>query len=29
VTTVADPIGVHPALVALVLARYDEALAAG
>jgi sirohydrochlorin ferrochelatase len=29
VATVADPIGVHPALVALVLARYDEALAAG
>jgi sirohydrochlorin ferrochelatase len=26
--TVADPIGVHPALVALVLARYDEAVAA-
>jgi sirohydrochlorin ferrochelatase len=26
--TVADPLGVHPALVALVLARYDEALAA-
>jgi sirohydrochlorin ferrochelatase len=25
---VADPIGVHPALVALVLDRYDEALAA-
>jgi sirohydrochlorin ferrochelatase len=25
--TVADPIGVHPALVALVLARYDEARA--
>ncbi|MDQ2748919.1 MAG: hypothetical protein M3Y44_05255 [Actinomycetota bacterium] len=24
--TVADPIGVHPALVALVLARYDEAV---
>jgi sirohydrochlorin ferrochelatase len=27
--TVSDPIGVHPALVALVLARYDEVLAAG
>lgn len=26
VATVADPIGVHPALVELVLARYDEAL---
>jgi sirohydrochlorin ferrochelatase len=25
--TVSDPIGVHPALVALVLARYDEAVA--
>jgi sirohydrochlorin ferrochelatase len=25
--TVSDPIGVHPALVALVLARYDEAIA--
>jgi sirohydrochlorin ferrochelatase len=28
-TVVADPIGVHPALVALVLARYDEVVAAG
>jgi sirohydrochlorin ferrochelatase len=28
VATVADPIGVHPALVALVLARYDETVAA-
>ena len=27
--TVADPIGVHPALVALVLARYDETRALG
>ena len=27
-TTVGDPIGVHPALVELVWARYDEALAA-
>jgi len=27
--TVADPIGVHPALVALVLARYDEACLVG
>lgn len=26
IATVADPIGVHPALVRLVLARYDEAL---
>ncbi|PZS25725.1 MAG: hypothetical protein DLM58_21755 [Pseudonocardiales bacterium] len=26
--TVSDPLGVHPALVALVLARYDEALVA-
>ncbi|MGH8963531.1 MAG: sirohydrochlorin chelatase [Jatrophihabitantaceae bacterium] len=26
IATVADPIGVHPALVSLVLARYDEAL---
>jgi sirohydrochlorin ferrochelatase len=27
VATVADPIGAHPALVSLVLARYDEARA--
>jgi sirohydrochlorin ferrochelatase len=27
--TVADPIGVHPALIALVLARYDEACSRG